>query len=125
MILLLALMQATPAPAPPEEEIVVIARKLNQWRGKIRTNPLGTKCVTERSTGDREIDAVGCTALERCWPDTLPRMKAAQAKGVSRPDRQRLKADAMRSFDACVRPQRDALIEALHARRAAMPRAGA
>jgi len=121
MMLLLALLQATAAPVPAnaDEDIVVIARKLNSWRGKIATTPLGTRCTTKVSTGDREIDQVGCTAMERCWPDILPRMKAAHAKGVAKDERARLEAEATAAFTACAKPQRATLIEALRARRAA------
>jgi len=116
----LVLAQATmPPPAPPEEDIVVIARKLGAWRGTISSNPLWTRCTTKVSTGDREIDQVGCTAMERCWPDTRARMKSAHAKGLARDERTRLEADASAAFKACVMPQRAALIEELRARRAA------
>jgi len=117
----LALAQAVTAPAaaPPEQDIVVIGRKLAAWRGKITTTPLGTRCVTRKSTGDREIDQVGCTAMERCWPAALPRMKAAHAKGVAEEERVRLQEQINADFAACAKPQREALVEELRARRAA------
>ena len=122
MMIALLLAQAV-APAsvapPPDEDIVVIARKLDAWRGVIRTNPFGTKCVTKQSTGDRDIDAIGCTAMERCWPDTLPRLRAAHAKGVVTADRERLEVEIQRDFDACAKPQRAALLEGLQTRRMA------
>ena len=119
MILLLALLQAAPAAPAPDDDLVIIGRRLESWRGAIRTNPFGTKCVTKHSTGDPEIDAVGCTALERCWPDTLPRMKAAHARGVAPAEGKRLEAEAIEAFTACAKPQRAALIESLRDRRAA------
>ena len=123
ILLALALAQAD-APPPPTEDVVVIGERLKRWRGRIVTTPLGTSCRTVKSTGDREIDAIGCTAMERCWPETLPRLKAAHAKGVAPADRKRLEAEAAQAFAACGKPQRDALVDALRARRA-VARAGA
>ena len=119
----LAFAQATPVPLPPEEDVVVIGRRLDKWRGDIRTTASRTSCTTKRSTGDPEIDAVGCTAMERCWPDVLPRIKAAQVKGIAKAERKRLETAAGNAFAACVKPQRATLIEALRARRAAARRA--
>jgi len=127
VILLFAALQAAPPPPPalPEEDIVVIARKLDRWRGRITTSPLGTRCVTKLSTGDREIDKVGCTAMERCWPTILPRMKAAQATGADKAERRAAQEAINADFGACARPQRVKLIEELRARRAAARGAGA
>ena len=121
------LLQAVPVPppTPPEgEDVVVMARKLQHWRATISTDPFGTRCKTKQSTGDGEIDAIGCAAMTQCWPDTLARLRAAHARGVAKPDRARLEQEASDAFGACSKPKRAAMIDALAARRAAARESG-
>jgi len=120
MPLLIALAQAGAAPPPADEgDVVVIARKLQTWRGVITTNILGTRCVTKRSSGDREIDAIGCDAMRRCWPDTTRAIDAARSRRTPAADRAPLEAEARAGFQRCASVQRRTLIDALVARRTA------
>ncbi len=109
-----------PAPAPVPDEVTVIGHKLKKWAGKVSTTFGITTCRTTRSTGDREIDAVGCTALRACWPQYLPRFKAAEDGHLAADERKRLTDAATADLRPCLLTRRDALIEELAVKRAAM-----
>lgn len=73
MVATLALVAAQPAvDAPADDEIVVMGNKLRDWRGSWRVRDGVVKCKTKRSTGDREIDAIGCGAMVTCMTPLVP-----------------------------------------------------
>lgn len=116
----LTLLTAVQAVAPaPADEVTVIGRRLDTWRGAIRTTKAGTTCITKSSTGDPEIDRIGCTVMTECWPETRTRMQAAQVKGLTRAERKRLADAAAQAFITCGKPKREAMIDALAERRLA------
>jgi TonB family protein len=103
--LLLAIAQPQPAPdvgvgEAEAEEIVVIGRRARgvRWDWKVDKAGRLTKCKVTKSSGDREIDRIGCEATRRC-----------AARGIR-------KAGAMRD---CVIPVRTELIAELADRRVA------
>jgi len=124
ILLALALQAATPVPAP-ESDIVVIGRKLESWRSKLTSEKGRVSCVTKVSTGDAEIDAIGCAAMTACFPKSLPAFEATRAKGLSREERKRLMTVAEQSMISCVMPRRDTLVKELAARRHAARGQGA
>ena len=84
MIVGVALMlsaQAAPALPPDdaaaEAEIVVIAQRLETWRGKFAIKMGVVTCNTTRSSGDRAIDDIGCRALTTCIKPIATRLDAA------------------------------------------------
>ena len=124
ILLALALQAATPVPAP-ESDIVVIGRRLDEWRSKLTSEKGRVTCVTKVSTGDAEIDAIGCTAMTECFPKGLPSMEASRAKGLPGAERKRLMRIGEQAMLACLAPRRDALIRELAARRRAAGGQGA
>ncbi len=75
----LALVAAQPAAEPPAgDEIVVMANKLRDWRSTWRVSDGAVKCKTKRSTGDREIDAIGCGAMVTCMTPLVPQWQAIE-----------------------------------------------
>jgi len=118
MALALALTQVAPA-APVPEDVVVVGRRLARWKGRITTTLGVTDCRTTRSTGDRELDAVGCRALTGCWSEHRPRYEAARDKGLATDPRARMRAEAEAGLTACLKDRRDALVAQLVARRTA------
>ena len=70
MILLLALaMQIASDPVTArQDEIVVIGQKQRNWRGNLKHKKGVPFCKTTRSTGDKEIDKIGCDAMIICFP---------------------------------------------------------
>lgn len=110
MIIAMALLMMATGPeavAAPESEIVVLARKLEAtrfvWKASDKSGAWKmTRCKVKQSSGDREIDALGCQAVTLCLP-TLP-----LASRRAPPE-----------FHACVSDRRRALIADLAARRSA------
>lgn len=75
----LALAAAQPVAEPPVvDEIVVMGNKLRDWRGSWRVRDGAVKCKTKRSTGDREIDAIGCDAMVTCMTPLVPQWQAIE-----------------------------------------------
>lgn len=119
IMLALALAYAPPAdpPTPPEvsEEIVVVGERLKTWRGRITPAGAALRCVTTTSTGDPEVDAIGCGAMVACFTPLRPRMQAALAR--PRRERAALMAPIEREVGACMMERRDQLIAGLAERR--------
>ena len=118
----LALALQTAAPPPAEtvaEEVVVIGEKIKAWRATMRLSKTGAECKVKVSTGDAAIDRIGCTAMERCWPDFLPRFEATRAKDVTAADRKVRTAALNKQLGTCVMARRDAAIAALADQRVA------
>lgn len=117
-MILLALALQTAAAAPPAdaqvaEEVVVIGEKMKAWRATMRLSKKGAECKVKVSTGDAAIDRIGCTAMEQCWPDFLPRFEATRAKDVTAADRKTRTAALNKELGSCVMARRHAAIAAL------------
>lgn len=132
MLILLALLAHLQDVAPPsaaaslstQDEIRVIGRKLRDWRGAIKLGEHAAACVTKRSTGDRDIDQIGCDAMTACVPPFEAELKDAYTRTTDKTVRGQRSADITRRMTACFEAQHDARIAALADRRAAQ-RAGA
>ncbi len=110
-MLALALQAAPPPPVDATaEEITVIGEKMKAWRAAIRFGKKGADCKVKVSTGDAAIDRIGCTSMEQCWPDFLPRFEATRAKDVTAADRKARTAALNTELGACVMERREALI---------------
>ena len=103
LLLSLAALQGPSTPAAAEgeelaEAITVIGQRARRVRWDWRVNRAGrlTKCKITRSSGDTEIDQIGCEATRRC-----------AASGLRRE----------REMRACIVPLREQLIRALAERR--------
>jgi len=76
LVATLALAAAQPAvEVPADDEIVVMGNKLRDWRGSWRVRYGVVKCKTKRSTADREIDAIGCSAMVTCMTPLVPQWR--------------------------------------------------
>jgi hypothetical protein len=72
-----------------------------------------TKCRVIKSSGDKEIDAIGCNAMLYCGLSLKPR-KAEIKAVVDKAERKRqAKAFNETEFSPCFRQQRDSQIAAL------------
>jgi hypothetical protein len=112
---------AGPADVPTvaeAREIVVTAEKLKQWRGNWGSRNGVLSCRTTKSTGDVEIDAVGCQALVTCAAPHVPRFQAIAAAKASNSARRRQMDAAAQAMMPCLAEQRAAGIAALADRRA-------
>jgi hypothetical protein len=89
MFLLLADAQAMPATgvidSEQSQEIVVIGRRARGVRWDWRVNKLGqlTKCKITKSSGDPEIDQIGCEATRQCAASGLRKKRQMEACIVS------------------------------------------
>ncbi|WP_010543332.1 hypothetical protein [Sphingomonas elodea] len=116
------LASATPVNPAAQEEIVVIGRKLRDWRGKLDLSARGTRCLTKRSTGDREVDQIGCDAMMICVPKFEAELKAALNQSKDKASRERANADVSRRITLCFQTEHDRRSAALAERRVALRR---
>jgi hypothetical protein len=90
LIATLALAAAQPeAEAPAENEIEVVANRLRNWRGTWRVRDGVVKCKTKRSTGDREIDTVGCDAMVTCMTPLAPKWQEIEDADLTKDELER------------------------------------
>ncbi|MEA3014833.1 MAG: hypothetical protein QOD42_3378 [Sphingomonadales bacterium] len=117
--LLLAAGQAAPAPRPPavEHDITVIGQRLRSWTARYSVRGSRVSCRTRQSTGDREIDAIGCRAFETCIGQLGPRIDESDRADLDGSLRRRMKEAIRRDLRTCVDARRDALIADLADRR--------
>ena len=98
MSFLLALAAAATAPTPPPspdvgQEIVVIGKKLRNWKGGVSKVGGRMICKTSKTSGDRRIDAIRCGAMLTCTRPLESRIDALMASDRSG-------AEKKRAFDA-------------------------
>lgn len=125
---MLAMMTMTPAaalpPAPPteavEQEIVVIASKLKDWRASLVEHRGELRCYTQRSTGDAAIDRIGCTAMIRCHKRFEVEFTQLKDHRLPSNARNKMRKALLRDrFAPCVFEARDEMVVELADRRAA------
>lgn len=119
-MILLAL-QSAPA-VPPDDtavanEVVIIGEKLKRWGAGLHFTKAGVQCIIKQTTGDPEIDKIGCDALEKCWRPMMPLYaKTAQYPRAQR----RISEEPLNAkLTECVRDERSDMVAALAQRRAA------
>lgn len=109
---------ATAEPAV-QKGITVIGNKLRDWRGSLKTKDGVTRCVTKKSTGDRDIDQIGCSAMVTCFPKFAGEFKTVLATARDKATRNRMNVEISQRLAACVGERHDRLVEVLADRRAA------
>ena len=117
-----SLLAATPVAQPPEgtePPIVVIARKLDNWRGDWRINKGAFTCRTTRSSGDRDVDAVGCQAIQRCIGPQVSALRSLSASKLRKDEKRRQMNALIQSSAPCMSTKRNEAIAELAARRSA------
>lgn len=113
----LALQVALPTRA---DEVTVIGQRLKTWRGAVRSSGGKATCRTTKSTGDRQIDAIGCAALTGCSTPLEARMIAlAKDKALAPAERKARQAAINDELGRCMVARRDKGIEELADQRAA------
>ena len=113
MILAALLMLQAAAPAPATDAVTVIGQRLHDWRGTYKNGA----CTVRKSSGDAEIDRIGCTAMERCFPQFESRFQGTQDREVRREVKKVMIAALNADLTKCVESERKAGIAALAARR--------
>jgi len=121
LLLMTALLVAQTAPVEPEQaEIVVIGQRLSHWTGKYAIRGAKLRCATKTSSGDGEIDAVGCKAFDICADQLSSRITESDDKSLPKESRFSLKEGIKRDLSSCVADQRVMLIAKLADHRSAM-----
>lgn len=114
LILITALLMAQQAMADPEQtEIVVIGQKLSHWTGKYAIRGSKLRCSTKTSSGDRDIDDLGCRAFDACADQLAPQIAATDEKSLSKEVRLVMKESVKRDLSECVADKRVILIQEL------------
>ncbi|MBJ7439146.1 MAG: hypothetical protein JHD35_09005 [Sphingopyxis sp.] len=73
-----------------EDDIVVIARKMTEWRGSVRWKGDVVTCKTTKSTKHAMVDQLGCDALIGCTtPDVRAEVDALKDREIPKADRAR------------------------------------
>jgi ferredoxin len=104
--------------SPPEsleEEIVVVGRKLVDWRGQATFMNKRPRCKTIKSTGDAAIDRIGCDAMTYCIVNTRDAF-AIRDKGKDKAAASD-SPEWRRVMGECVRDQRQVRLRAHVAKR--------
>ncbi len=117
---LLSLLLAAPAVnyAPTGgDEIVVMGHKIDQWTGRFEIHGTRRKCSTKTSSGDPQIDQVGCQAFLSCADRYQPETDESDEKGIDRQTRQARKETLIAHMRACIADQRTILLTQLHEHR--------
>lgn len=118
LILLTAFLVAQQAAIAPEQtEIVVIGQRLSHWTGKYAIRGSKLRCSTKSSSGDRDIDALGCRAFDYCADQLAPQIAATDEKSLPKATRLTMKESVKRDLSTCVASKRITLIEELAAHR--------
>jgi len=118
LAILLAL-QAAPAPGVDAgDDIVVIGQRLQRdFRANLRFQADGPQCRVTRSTGDAELDRIGCAAMTTCFPQFQSRFQASGDRAISPKTRKVMQAALNAELTSCVTGQHKTLIADLRAKR--------
>jgi hypothetical protein len=121
VLIVLALLSASQgfSTPPPDLErgIIVIGERLRHWTARYAVRGSQTTCRTRRSTGDREIDAIGCAAFEMCVGQLRPRIDESDRADLEGSARRSMKAAIQRDLRTCVDARRGELIAEVAERR--------
>jgi hypothetical protein len=119
-LILLALQGVSDAapPAAPSEDVVVIGERLKNWRGRIGdVSHTPMRCRTTKSTGDRDIDAIGCETMTACFSQMRERMVAIGDRRQPKAARDALRASVEHDLGTCFEERHDSLVAELAERR--------
>ncbi len=109
----IVLLAATPAAAPPANvdpkvaaQVPVIAGKLEQWRGAWGAAGGKLACKTIRTSGDEEIDALGCASMIACVKPAYPALKTIADGLAATDEKKRLIAAKLATLQPCMKQHR-------------------
>ena len=118
LVLLALSAQAPPAAEPVEvEEVVVIAQRLRGWQGRLKGRDGQSVCTTTKSTGDPDIDAIGCAAATTCHQRLERKVLSMADRKLPRATRRAIRTEVGRELGACVAAERRRLIDVLREQR--------
>lgn len=117
--LLALLLMSTGEVAPPsaDQDILVLANKLQRWTGKFQIRGTRRKCLTVTSSGDTEVDHVGCEAFLACADQYQAETDASDERRIDKETRRARKATLIGHMKDCISDQRVVLLAQLKALR--------
>ncbi len=115
--ILLMTLQTAPDDTAVANEVVIIGEKLKRWGAGLHFTKAGAQCIIKQTTGDPEIDKIGCDALEKCWRPMIPLY--AQTAKFPRAQRRISEEPLNAKLTQCVRDERSDMVAELAQRRAA------
>jgi hypothetical protein len=122
--MLLVAAQSAAHPATPREidpkvaaQVPIIAGKLEQWRGAWGAAGGKIACRTVRSSGDEEIDALGCAAMIVCVKPAYPALKKIADGPAALDEKERQMKSKLATLEPCMRQHRGQGIAELALRR--------
>ncbi|RZI60448.1 MAG: hypothetical protein EOP14_01210 [Pseudomonas sp.] len=96
-----------------QKEIVVVGQRLLHWKGEYAIRGSKLRCSTKNSSGDRDIDALGCAAFDACADQLAFRIAETDEKNLSKEVRLSMKESVKRDLSICVAETRVVLISDL------------
>ncbi len=131
LLSLALLMSAAPvaqavAPVPPaapdaaavNEEVVVIGQKFRNWKVSLKTHKGVPQCTVKVSSGDPELDKIGCDALTICMAEIRAQHDNKAERRVSGDERREKRVSVNQQLSSCFKEHRDTAFAELAARRA-------
>lgn len=114
--LVLVLAQAASAPAPtaaPQAvdpkvaaQVPLISSKLDEWRGTWAAIDGKLACRTLKSSGDDEIDVIGCQAVIACVKTVYPELKDIADSQAAEADKKARIAAKLATLGTCMKEHR-------------------
>lgn len=106
---------AEPREVPPAvaRQVPIIAGKLQNWRGVWGAVDGKLACKTVKSSGDADIDKIGCSSLVACIKPHYGELKAIADSKASAADKKRRIGAKLKALDPCLHEQRGNGIAAL------------
>lgn len=112
-----ASVQAKDAPADVDpavaSQVRAISAKLRDWRGNWASIDGKLACATTKTTGDKEIDVIGCGALIACIKPIYPELTKIASGPQGREEKQRLIQAKVHGQNSCLHRKRGDGIAAL------------
>jgi hypothetical protein len=105
----LLLAQQPPVAAPDsavQNEIVVIGEKLKAFGFKLKTKKGSTVCTITKTTGDPQIDQIGCDAMTQCFSSLNSRIEMIQDRKTPKATRRSMETELNKDLTACVKETR-------------------
>lgn len=117
---LLALLAAASAPLAPvsptpevAREIVVMGKKLKDWKGGVSKVGGRMVCKTSKSSGDRALDAIRCGAMLSCLKPLEPRIDALMGSTLSTGEKRKGFQKLLTGIEPCLETYADGAVARL------------
>ena len=114
VLLGIATIQSTaPARKTRADDVVVVGRRLKTWRSQFSFRDGRPMCKTKVSTGDKQIDEIGCQAMRTCLPLLSDRIAASELPDIEAEARHKMEVAIGHDLSACLQDRYDVLIAEL------------